>query len=328
MNTTKQLRLRLIPFIGYVTVLFSLGMIRFAEVHAQPSLLEATTININGEAWTFRTPPPPESQRQVIPTHPRLFITQDSLPGLQQKLADPIYANDIVALKNIADGRVNVTNPPLANALLYLLEGDESRGNAAKDWLLSGTFGDVPGLERAAEWVEPILVFDWVYPLLSSSEKTTAFNRLKSNFGYDHRTDTPPREGETLYWNDVYARQPEIQYPILALAIAGDGIDDAWAEEVLDLAYNESPLVMGPYGPEKGAGFLDILASISLDDGGGEQVGGDGNFGTGYYNMFLNSFMPMAAWETATGQSMWARSPFFSKLPSYWAYDKSKVPGD
>jgi len=310
---------KILILVGLIAVLFFPGMTRFAEVHAQQSLLDSTSININGGAWAFRTLPPPANQRIVIPTHPRLFLTQANLPGIRQKLVDPIYADDMNELRAEADN-----GSAIARALLYQLDGDVARGNAAKNWLLSGSFGDVWGLDTSADWIEPVLVFDWVFPLLSDAEKNSAFNRLKSNFGYDHRTASD-RE-VSRYWNDVWSRHQELAYPILALAIAGDGIDDAWAQEVLDLIYNESPLVMGPYGQNRGSGFLDMLASVSLDDGGGAQAGSDGYLGENYYSKYLQVFMPVGIWETATGQPMWARTPFFSKIPYFWAQERYKGP--
>ncbi len=315
----QKLRLQHLRLLGCATVLLISGMTNSLEAHAQKSLLDSTSININGAEWTFRTPPPPESQRQIITSHPRLFITQANLAQLREKLSDSLYASDLNKLGSLAHG-----GNALANAFLYLLEDDTGKGIVAKNWLLTGSFGDVVGLDRAGDWVEPILIFDWVMPLLSSSERKSVFEKLKANFKYDHRTASD--RGVSRYWNDEWARHQELHYPILALAIAGDGIDDAWANEVLDLVYNESPLVMGPYGATKGAGFLDMLASVSLDDGGGTQTGAWGSLGTYYYTMYLHSFMPMGAWETATGEAMWARSPFFQKLPFYWAYEKNKRP--
>ena len=288
------------------------------------TLLNSTSVNINGKQWTFRTPPPPITQRSVISSHPRLFLTQANLPGIRVKLSDPVYANDIKTLKSKAD-----SGDPAANALLYQLEGNSSRGTVAKNWLLGGSYSQVLGFGLASKWVEPILVFDWVMPLLTSGEKTTIFNLLKANFGYDHRTATPKPISDywTLYWNDRWSRQPELHYPILALAIAGDGIDDVWAQEVLDLVYSESNLVIGPYGATHGRGFLDILATLSLESGGGEQAGDwEKTLGGNYYYFFLHAFLPMGAWETATGQPMWVNSPYFQKLPSYWAYEKSRSP--
>jgi hypothetical protein len=66
----------------------------------------------------------------------------------------------------------------------------------------------------------------------------------------------------------------------LRRAIAGDKIDDVWAQEVLDLAYDESTLALGPYRATHGSGFLDILATMSLDDGGGAQAGSAGSLGS------------------------------------------------
>ncbi len=321
-NINQKGRFHFFLLIGSVAFLFFSGMTSPSKIHAQQSLLESTSVNINGEEWTFRTPPPPASQRYVISSHPRLFLTQANLPNIREKLSDPIYANDIVTLRSKADG-----GDAAANALLYQLEGNISRGTAAKNWLLAGSFNTPLGFQIAGKWVEPVLVFDWVMPLLSSTERNLIFGILKSNFDYDHRTAvTPPRKGETLYWNDVWARHQDMHYPILALAIAGDGIDDIWAQEVLELAYSDNPLVMGPYGSTKGEGFLDMLASISLDDGGGTQAGSAGELGENYYGFFLHSFLPMGAWETATGQPMWARSPFFQKAPFFWSYEKSKHP--
>ena len=294
-----------------ITVTQNLGQAQQAG-----SFLDTSTLKINGGNWTFRTSPPPAGERTVLSSHPRLFLTLANLPGMKAKLADPVYASDIIALKKSADD-----GNGFANAFLYLIEGDVNRGTVAKNWLLAGIFSDVLSLETAAEWVVPVLVFDWVMPLLSNTEKTTAFNLVKSNFGYDHRTALN-RDAVPWYWNDEWARHRELHYPILALAIAGDGIDNLWAQEVLDLAYNESTFAVGPYGSTHGSGFLDVLATLSLDDGGGAQAGSAGKLGTNYYGMFLHSFMPLGAWESATGQPMWARCNFFRKLPFYWVYDK------
>ncbi|NOY83925.1 MAG: hypothetical protein GXO96_03705 [Nitrospirae bacterium] len=327
-KTDKKLKLPFLLLPIWVGFLFFLVMTNASKLHAQPaadSLLATTSVNINGETWTFRTPPPSAEQRQVISGHPRLFLTKDNLPGIREKLDDLVYANDMNQLRDEAD-----SGSAIASAFLYLLEEvdleaeeEKVRGNAAKNWLLSGNFGDVKGLEIAGEWVEPILVFDWVFPLLTPEEKERAFERIKSNFNYN-----PSDRGKSRYWNDVWARHQELHYPILALAIAGDGINDKWAQDILKWVYDEDPRVMGPYGPIRGSGFLDMLASVSLDDGGGSQAGTYGKLGQGYYAMYLHSFLPMGAWETATTQPMWARSDFFRKLPSHWAYIKNKAPSN
>ncbi len=317
-----KLRFSFLVLIGCTSFLFFSGMTSPPKVDAQKSLMDSTSVKINGKNWTFRTPPPPVSQRKVLSSHPRLFITQASLPTLREKLSDPVYASDMNRIRYNANKGYGIEN-----ALLYLLEGDASKGTIAKNWLLAGSFKAPAGLQSAGTRVEPVLVFDWVMPLLTSAEKTQIFELVKANYLYDHRIDTThPRQKATMYGNDVWGRNPELQYPILALAIAGDGIDDVWAQEVLDLAYGESRLAIGPYGATRG-GFLDMLASLSLDDGGGWQADAGGNYGASYYTFFLHAFLPLQAWETATGQAMWARTPFYQKLPSYWTYDRGKTQG-
>ena len=76
---------------------------------------------------------------------------------------------------------------------------------------------------------------------------------------------------------ELLAGTPFEHVPMVPVsASAGDGIDDAWATEVLDLVYGGSRRVIGPYGAGTGSGFLDVLATIALDDGGGAQAGDQG----------------------------------------------------
>jgi hypothetical protein len=249
-----------------------------------------------------------------------LFLTQANLPALREKLADPIYTEDMATLVSDADA-----GNPLANAFLYQLTGDSARGQRAKELLLSDSFGDVPGLDKVGARVEPVLVFDWLMPILSDPEKAQAFEIVRARQEFDHRTEPVPDEVE-WYWNDTWSRHVRLHYPLLALAVAGDGIDDVWAEEVLELAYSESTQVLSPYGASHGSGALDVLMTMSLDDGGGEQAGASGELGGNYYSFFLHSFLLLGGWETATGQSMWARCNFFRKQPHYWVYDKKNKP--
>ncbi|MCF6264142.1 MAG: hypothetical protein L3J24_11220 [Xanthomonadales bacterium] len=318
----KNLKIHSLWFGNLWGVLFFIGLIYASNVYAQPSpgsLLATSSVTINGEPWTFRTPPPPVSEREVIASHPRLLLTQANLEGIRQKLADPVYADDMDTLRTRADA-----GGAIENALLYMLEGSTSRGNVAKNYLLAGFYGNVSGLDKGGKWLEPVFIFDWIFTLLTDSEKATIFENIKVNFDYDLET-VAPRDW-SLFWAKSWGNDRGFYYPLLALTMYGAGIDDAWAQEVLDLAYDESPLVFGPYGATNGAGFLDMMASISLDDGGGYQAGSDGFLGENYYHYFLYAFMPLGAWETATGEPMWSRSDFFRKLPSHWEYQRGKIP--
>jgi len=60
--------------------------------------------------------------------------------------------------------------------------------------------------------------------------------------------------------------------------------------------------------------------TISLDDGGGDQAGTRLQIANGYYSFFLHAFLTLGAWETATGEKMWERCPFYQKIPPLWAY--------
>jgi hypothetical protein len=287
------------------------------------SFLDSNTLVINGTPWTFRTAPPPEGQRRIVASHPRLFLTQAHLPALRKKLQDPVYSTDMRQLeRDAADG------DPWANALLYHVKQEASYGAVAKAFLLSGEFSSRPpkGYDSVGAAVFPVYLLDWVMPLLTPSERHRAFQKVKGHFGYDHAT--APEERIEWYWNDMWSRSNRTHYCLLALAIAGDGIDDAWANEVLNLAYSGSQKVPSPYDPVRGAGLLDLLMTISLDDGGGDQAGTRLQIGGGYYSFFLHAFLTLGAWETATGEKMWERCPFYQKLPQLWAYIAPVPPND
>ena len=288
---------------------------------ASKSFMQAVTdgdtdpVMIDGEAWTFRTPPPPENERTVRTDHPRLLLTADNLPALKIKLTDPIYTPYMSKIISKADA-----GDMLENAFLYQITGDVARGNAAKQALLdySGDYGEdiIFGYDRMAEKLGPVLVFDWIMDTLTPAEKTQIFANVKDNFGYDHRTADPVHtDGEGAgtfpwYWNDIYNRHPEIFLPALAFAIANDGIDDAWADEVIAWAYNEDEIrVVGPYGANRGSGFLDALMTMSLDSGGFSDAS------TEYYSYWMEAVHAVAFWESATGQPMWSRSPWLKEGP-------------
>ena len=285
----------------------------------------ADPVIIDGNPWTFKTAPPPENQRTVRKGHPKLLITQDNLPGLRKKLQDPVYEISMKTLLSLAS-----QGDHYVDAFLYLLnlEGDAPRGKIAKAYLLAGDYYrasvKVDGLDSIGKWATPILMYDWIADLLNAAEKQLVFEHVKASFPFDHRDPPESYRGvshDHWYWNDMWARHPHTIYPLLALAIKGDGVDEVWADEVLEIAYDdENPVIVSPYGATKGSGMLDVLMTLSLDDGGGEQVGINTVFANGYYRFFLHGFLALAAWETATEQPMFPRTPYFQQIPRYWAY--------
>ncbi len=277
---------------------------------------EAAPVMINGQAWTFRTPPPPPSERTVRTDHPRLVLTPDNLPGIRQKLNDPVYTSLMTAITYRADA-----GGMLENAFLYQISGDSTRGEAAKQALLNytGSYGKsiMRGHDSMSDKLGPVLVFDWIWDLLNASEKAQIFANVKDNFNYDHHIVDPIIQANNngpktypWYWNDVYKGFPELYLPALAFAIANEGIDDAWADEVISWAYDEDePKVLGPYGLNRGSGFLDVLMSVSLETGGTSQLGVD------YFGYWVEVVHAVSFWETATGQSIWDRVPLLTQNP-------------
>ena len=271
-------------------------------------------VMVNGQAWTFRTPPPPVNERTVRTDHPRLLLTVDNLPDIILKLQDPVYSSYMTNITSRADsGRM------FENAFLYQLTGDLNRAISAKQTLLAftGDYGEqiIFGYDRMSDKLGPVLVFDWIMDTLTEPEKIQIFANVKANFAYDHQTADPVHADGNgpgsfpWYWNDVYNRHPEIFLPALAFAIAGDDIDDVWAQEVIDWAYDEEETrVVGPYGPNRGSGFLDVLMTISLDTGGVSDT-------NQYYAYWVEVLHAIAFWETATGEPMWSRTPFMTKSP-------------
>jgi len=269
---------------------------------------------IDGQEWSFRTPPPPENERTVRVDHPRLLMTSDSLAEIKSKLQDPVYKSIVSSIEASAN-----KGDMLENAFLYQLTGDLSRANIAKQALLnySGTYGEqiIFGYDKMSNMLGPVLVFDWIMDTLSSDEKLQIFTSVKDNFKYNHQTANPVHHNGNgpgtypWYWNNVYNRLPELYLPALAFAITDEGIDDTWANEVIAWAYDEDETrVVGPYGPNHGAGFLDILMTISLDTGGASGT-------ASYYNYWAEVLHAIAFWETATGQPMWSKAPFMEKGP-------------
>jgi len=287
----------------------------------------ADPVMINGESWTFRTPPPPVNERTVITGHPRLLLTPDNLPATITKLQDPVYRGYINSMTATADEANLSPNPNdgmLENAFLYQITKDASRATAAKEALLnfSGDYGEaiIFGYDRMADKLGPILVFDWIMETLTPAEKAEIFANVKSNFSYDHKTASPiNRDGSgeagvyPWYFNDVYNRHPELYLPALAFTVSGqniggDNVIDDWANEVIAWAYDEDESrVVGPYGANRGSGFLDAMASLSLDSGGLSP--------TGYYNYIIEVLHAASFWQSATGQPMWSRMPVLEKGP-------------
>ncbi len=114
-------------------------------------------------AWNLKaqllTSPPP-----VPSGHPRLFVTQQSLQELRDKRNHADFRGIWTQIKN--------NSQPISQALTYLLEGDEKKGQAAIDGAYSALRKTTNnGLRLMNEVLMASCVYDWCYPLMTNTQK-------------------------------------------------------------------------------------------------------------------------------------------------------------
>ncbi|MEM7469489.1 MAG: hypothetical protein AAF387_21770, partial [Pseudomonadota bacterium] len=209
------------------------------------------------------TLPPPAAERNLNP-HPRLFLNRKTLPALREKLAHELYARDVEELTK----KKNAT----FEAFKFVVWNDRAAGERAKQLLMKGKVSEMSGLEKANRLLQYALLFDWIYPLLSATERQQVISLIKKKYP---RVQKPKKdEGVHYYLNDVWGRGGAFA-SLLALSLAGD---DDWADSALALIYKDSKYYFSPYH----GGAIDTLNTLALGSGGGLQVGHNASAGTGY----------------------------------------------
>ncbi len=147
----------------------------------------------------------------VLPAdHPRVFIQKADIPALREKIKKPAlsdaYAAFLSRLSEPADGTLahpsgsrftNADSHKLGviecYALSYLLDGDEARGRAAIDAVLT-YHREIVHYDYNTQGQELFtlgLVYDWCYALLSEREKDIFFRAVEQTasgmeMGYPH----------------------------------------------------------------------------------------------------------------------------------------------
>lgn len=279
------------------------------------SVAEPVQINISTDGTPSLTQPPKSlvsDGRVSLVAHPRLLVTEESLPALRKKLAHPVYAEDMKALAK--------SSSPNNLAFRYLVFGDEKAGLKAKQALLKGKVPRMGGLESAITKVQFALLYDWLYPMLTPEERTMAVARISKIFKLGQKREKKkkkePKRGDGLnhyYFNDLWGRGSAFN-TLLALALADDL---QWADTVVKRAASGSHRAFSPYL----GGAVDVLNSMSLDSGGGHQAGIKNGPGTGYESMFMiGAGLFMHGWASATGDKLLEKTNYFEKLPYYLAY--------
>jgi hypothetical protein len=153
-------------------------------------------------------------------------------------------------------------------------------------------------------WYGMPIAYDWAFPLLSSSDRRTLVDFMKTidDYSYTHPEINPFNSQVT---------GARTQKMLSGLAIAFDGVDDAWAQDTLNRY------------PEYFSDQSGITRSES--DLGGE----DGTTGQGPTYGFAYTAAPLIiteeAWRTANGLSPAAHysgadKSFVRRLPQYFAY--------
>lgn len=240
----------------------------------------------NGELWNGLTNPPPTTFRT---DHPRMLVTSETLPALREKLEHPLYTRDVAAVKASTNGT--------DRALCYLIWGDEAKGQSAISNLLAWTHKPWHSMEAAAMQVQGVLMYDWLYNLMTPEQRLEAMDVIRPNV----------RQGGPLrYYHSDHLTDHTYGYFLMALAF-----DDEWSaqyrQSLLDPEFDRFKIYRG---------LLDILTQSSLQNGGGWHAGNHaaplGGYEGGYA---INSIYVMRAWETCTGQSLFDKTTYFDRKP-------------
>ena len=130
-----------------------------------------------------------------IGAHPRM-IPGGSLANLQAKMADSAYDSIRPTIQ------ANASNKYRIAAFNYLVYGDVTQGEYARDRLLSGLsvadggIHDQPGTSDAwSAW----MIWDWCYPLFDAGQRTTAMGHLRHQVRHiAQRLRRPVRRGSDI----------------------------------------------------------------------------------------------------------------------------------
>lgn len=263
----------------------------------------------NGSSWSGITQPPSPDQRRIN-DHPRILLTPETLPSLRRKLRSAVYQKDIEALRK--------SDNPTDKAFRYVVFGDRRAGVEAKNALLANEIPRWSGLDQFIVPFQAALMYDWLYHLMSPEERKlsaevvmfhakTSEGSLAEYFR-SNRSSKPPQT--PYYWNDVWSRGLAFQ------TVAGLALDNKWATNLRNDAYDGREQVFGPYS----GGAIDVLNTMSLTSGGGQQAGILDQAGSGYEAFFqIGASFFLHSWQTATSENVVEMTTYFETLPKYLA---------
>jgi hypothetical protein len=236
-------------------------------------------------------------------THPRLLITQDTIPGLRNTIAR--YHSD--KYQKYVNWAASEDPNDKHNVL------DETGHDLVRALMVNQAFiytlGNVPGISypvspdqfarRAIDSLKKrlkagdelayvaALTYDWTYNAMTNAERSEIGHALKNrrvkHKVFDHSVERPDINPEQMFSSKYY----EGFYAwYLGLALWGDGIADASADRAVDTFFD----VMLNYG------YLDAQNFAAGEAGGWPEW-------IGYSNWHPRSHLLLiAGWSTATGE--------------------------
>ena len=135
--------------------------------------------------------------------HPRLFVTEDDIPALKEKLQTPLFRGKYAQIKEAAKRNINYTLPLGATeytdyssynsnliyrAFVYLMgDADDSHAlktiREAKNFIGTVTFDKENSTYSSRYMGETMVmascVYDWCYDLLTDTDKTFIINKMR-----------------------------------------------------------------------------------------------------------------------------------------------------
>lgn len=231
---------------------------------------------------------------RVVAEHPRLFLRAGDLPALRARCAaDPVVKEAYGLVRKFAYSEARnpnlwVTPDEFSTVLVaYLVENRDPK-------LLDRARGYLQFLAQAQgdEWTRPRILkalahaYDWLHGELTAAERQKLAGQMRTLVAEMRRAYR-----HSDYNNHVYLQYGPLVYP--GLALAGDGVDDALAEDCL----RQARTLLEDH-------FLPAV----------NQVAGQGDGGwhesMSYWSFFAYELAhQMEAWRTAAGQDLFARCP-------------------
>jgi len=277
-------------------------------------------------------PPVGFDVNSITASHPR-FIDIDAL---RTKIDDAAYA-DVdgrgTSARDLLEEAGDARNPdPIANALLWHLDGNTTRRDQAKADLLANNFVRKPRYWGMAPGAFPSIMQFWAYDLLANelttAEKTAVWDQVcldmrRDPVDYSYTCDYS--QGKNFWVPGAYEQRAYAKYGGTwagwwgLLAFAHDGVADSLISTKIngivagtDLDINSPWEMVNAY-------------YIANQGQGGCQGGKKAGFGGSYYSHYTaNAPHMLSSHDQATGESLSPKFTLLSKQGQDYFYDSYK----